>query len=177
MSVPRSVAEVLKEHVTLEVEGIDRMYLNVYVPQLQREQGVASFFRFHRGYQFASSALMDPISKTFVKSLEDFARRENVPVVQFRKGQRKDDIAAEYRKKFTRPEGVVFHRQGAGEDAGIPDGAAAERTNGSDISVAGVIDGNGESVLPLLRGPRFRPVLSQVQQLLPLHRQAVHQRA
>src|SRR3954471_1902657 len=108
MSVPRSVAEVLKEHVTLELEGIDRMYLNVYVPQLQREQGVASFFRFHRGYQFASSALMDPISKSFVKSLEDFARRENVPVVQFRKGQRKDDIAAEYRKKFIRPEGVVF---------------------------------------------------------------------
>jgi hypothetical protein len=33
MSVPRSVAEVLDEHVTLEVEGIDRMYLNVYVPQ------------------------------------------------------------------------------------------------------------------------------------------------
>ena len=41
MSVPRTVAEVLDEHVTLEVEGIDRMYLNVYVPQLQREQGVA----------------------------------------------------------------------------------------------------------------------------------------
>jgi hypothetical protein len=45
MSVARSVAEVLKDQVTLEVEGIDRMYLNVYVPQLQREQGVASFFR------------------------------------------------------------------------------------------------------------------------------------
>jgi len=27
--------------------GIDRMYLNAYVPQLQREGGVASFFRFH----------------------------------------------------------------------------------------------------------------------------------
>ena len=59
MSVSRSVAEVLAEHVTLEVEGIDRMYLNVYVPGLQREQGVACFFRFHRGNQFASSALMD----------------------------------------------------------------------------------------------------------------------
>ncbi|MGH8564568.1 MAG: hypothetical protein ACREXW_10975 [Gammaproteobacteria bacterium] len=34
--------------MTLEIEGIDRMYLNVYVPQLQREGGVASFFRFHR---------------------------------------------------------------------------------------------------------------------------------
>ena len=103
MSLPRSVAEVLKDHVMLEVEGIDRMYLNVYVPQLQREQGVAGFFRFHRGHQFASSALMDPISKAFVKSLEDFAKREKVPVVQFRKGERKDDIAAAHRKKFTKP--------------------------------------------------------------------------
>jgi hypothetical protein len=108
MSVPRSVAEVLNEHVTLEVEGIDRMYLNVYVPQLQREQGVATFFRFHRGFQFASSALMDPISKTFVAALEQFAKREKVPVIQFRKGERKDDVAAEQRKKFTKEEGVVF---------------------------------------------------------------------
>jgi hypothetical protein len=108
MSLPRSVAELLREHVTLEVEGIDRMYLNVYVPQLQREQGVACFFRFHRGHLFASSALMDPISKTFVAAIDQFARREKIPVVLFRKGQRKDDIAAEYLRKFTRPEGVVF---------------------------------------------------------------------
>jgi hypothetical protein len=102
------VAEVLDEHVTLEVEGIDRMYLNMYVPQLQREQGVASFFRFHRGHRFASSALMDPISKTFVSALEEFAKREQAPIIQFRKGERKDDIAAEHRKKFTKAEGVVF---------------------------------------------------------------------
>src|SRR6202162_3230387 len=108
MSLPRSVAEVLTEHVTLEVEGIDRMYLNVYVPVLQREQGVASFFRFHRGHQFASSALMDPISKTFVAALEEYARREKIPVIQFRKGQRKHDIAPDQRKKFHKPEGVVF---------------------------------------------------------------------
>ena len=108
MSVPRSVAEVLADHVTLEVEGIDRMYLNVYVPGLQREQGVACFFRFHRGHQFASSALMDPISKTFVAALEAFARQEKIPVITFRKGQRKDDVAAEQRKKFQKTEGVVF---------------------------------------------------------------------
>jgi hypothetical protein len=108
MSVPRSVAEVLADHVTLEVEGIDRMYLNVYVPGLQREQGVVNFFRFHRGNQFVSSALMDPISKDFVAALENYARREKVPVIQFRKGQRKDDIAAEQRKKFKKAEGVVF---------------------------------------------------------------------
>jgi hypothetical protein len=82
--------------------------LNVYVPQLQREQGVASFFRAHRGHQFASGVLMDPISKSFVAALEQFSQREKVPVIQFRKGQRKDDIAAEQRKKFSKPEGVVF---------------------------------------------------------------------
>ena len=94
--------------MTLEVEGIDRMYLNVYVGPLQREGGVASFFRFHRGHQFASSVLMDPISKTFIAAMEAFAKREGIPIVQFRKGQRKDDIAAEHLKKFTKSEGVLF---------------------------------------------------------------------
>ena len=108
MSVPRSVADVLADHVILEVEGIDRMYLNVYIGPLQREGGVASFFRFHRGHQLASSALMDPISKAFIAAMEAFARRESIPVVQFRKGQRKDDIAAEYLKKFPEAEGVLF---------------------------------------------------------------------
>ena len=108
MSVSRSVAEILAEHVTLEIEGIDRMYLNVYVPALQRASGVASFFRFHRGHQFASSALMDPISKTFIAQMEQFAQREKAPIVRFEKGQRKDDVAAAYRKNFSAAEGVLF---------------------------------------------------------------------
>src|SRR5215469_7175697 len=49
MTLPRSVAHVLSQHVTLEVEGIDRMYLNVYQPRLPTDRGVAAFFRFHRG--------------------------------------------------------------------------------------------------------------------------------
>ena len=50
---------------------------------------------------------MDPISKKFVGERESFAKREQVPVTQFRKGERKDDVAAGYRKKFRKPEGVV----------------------------------------------------------------------
>ena len=46
MSLPRTVAEVLREHVTLEVEGIDRMYLNVYVPALQRAGASPAFSGF-----------------------------------------------------------------------------------------------------------------------------------
>lgn len=51
----RSVAETLERHVTLELSGIDRMYLNAYVPSLQTDSGVAAFLVKHRGYRMASS--------------------------------------------------------------------------------------------------------------------------
>jgi hypothetical protein len=35
MTIAGSVADVLRDHVVLEYEAIDRMYLNVYVPHLQ----------------------------------------------------------------------------------------------------------------------------------------------
>ena len=107
MSLPRSVAEVLKSHVTLEVEGIDRMYLNVYQPRLQTDRGVASFFRFHRGELFASSALMNPMSKSFIAAVDRFVGREQIPLITFTKGQRKDDVTQEYRSRFSKSEGIV----------------------------------------------------------------------
>ena len=83
MTLPRSVADVLSQHVTLEVQGIDRMYLNVYQPRLQTDRGVAAFFRFHRRETFASSALMDPISKTFIAAVERFVEQEQIPLITF----------------------------------------------------------------------------------------------
>src|SRR6266540_1241458 len=108
MSLPRSVAAILREHVTLELESIDRMYLNAYVPGLQYESGVAAFFRKHRGHPFASSALMDPISKAFVAAIHAFVDAQKVPLITFEKGQRKDDVMAEHLTRFTAAEGVVF---------------------------------------------------------------------
>ncbi|WP_292975654.1 hypothetical protein [Mycobacterium sp.] len=35
MTVARSVGDVLSEHVVFEADCIDRMYLNVYAPQLE----------------------------------------------------------------------------------------------------------------------------------------------
>jgi hypothetical protein len=106
--VAQSVAGILGNHVRLSVEAIDRMYLNVYVPRLQREKDVAWFFRGHRQQPFASSALMAPISRRFVASLERYARRHEIEVVQFRPGERKDDVMAERLKRFEWAEGVVF---------------------------------------------------------------------
>jgi len=108
MSLPRTVAEVLRDHVTLEVECIDRMYLNAYVPRLQYESGVAAFFRQHRGHPFASSALMDPISKAFVAAIHAFVHDQGVPLITFEKGQRKDDVMAAHLARFPAPEGLLF---------------------------------------------------------------------
>lgn len=108
MSIPLNVATLLKEHVTLEVESIDRLYLNGYVPGLQAEGGVVHFFRQHRGQPFASSALMDPISTAFVRAIERFADAERIPLVTFEKGQRKDEVAAHYLARFPGDEGVYL---------------------------------------------------------------------
>jgi hypothetical protein len=108
MTVARSAGEILAEHVTLEVECIDRMYLNVYVPRLRYEQGVASFFIGHRGARFASSALMDPMTKGFVAAVHRFIADNDVDLVHFAKGQRKDDIAHEHLARFEGDEGVLF---------------------------------------------------------------------
>ena len=43
MSVARSVADVLRDHVALELEAMDRMYLNVYVPHLQTVRAVVGY--------------------------------------------------------------------------------------------------------------------------------------
>jgi hypothetical protein len=108
MTLPLTVAEVLREHVTLQVECIDRMYLNVYVPQLQCDRGVACFFRFHRGHQFASTALMSPMTVSFVERIENFVKSEGVDLLTFKKGERKDDVAAKYRAQFKGAEGVLL---------------------------------------------------------------------
>lgn len=113
MSVSRSVAEMLAEHVTLEVEGIDRMYLNVYVPALQRAGGVASFFRFHRGHQFASSVLMDPLAARRLQELS----HEAVPQGRARLAHRNDhhdcSIGEDAFEKVVRPISVEGQRASA----------------------------------------------------------------
>ena len=107
MTIPRSAADVLADHVTLEVECIDRMYLNLYVPKLQYEAGVVGFFR-RRDQPIASSALMSPITRQFVADIERFVEREGVDLVTFEKGQRKDDVAHEYLAAFHAEEGLLF---------------------------------------------------------------------
>jgi hypothetical protein len=108
MSEPRTVAEILGEHVTLELASIDRMYLNVYVPKLQHVLGVVGFFKEQRGAKVVSSVLMEPMTTAFVTSIERFAKQQKVPLITFTKGQRKEDVAATYLAQAGGRDGVLF---------------------------------------------------------------------
>lgn len=103
-----SLAEILHDHVTLEVESIDRMYLNVYVPALQTEWGAYRFLRHHRGFPVPSSALMAPISRAFIAAIEAFVKANDIPYLTFAPGQRKDEVVAPYLKRFGQGEGIYL---------------------------------------------------------------------
>src|SRR5260370_5512081 len=96
MTLPRTAADVLADHVPFEIEAIDRMYLNLYQPRLQHGAGVAAFFVGHRGHRFASSALMAPMTAAFRADIGHFAAARGLDLVRFAKGQRKDEVTGEH---------------------------------------------------------------------------------
>jgi hypothetical protein len=108
MKLPHSVCEVLREHVVLESECIDRMYLNVYVPQLQRVGGVVWYLRGHLGQRFASTATVAPKTDAFVARIERFVAEHDVELVSFGKHQRKDEVTQQYLSEFDAAEGVLY---------------------------------------------------------------------
>ena len=62
--IKQTIGELLGNNVVLDIEGMDRMYLNLYQPRLQTGGGVATFFREeHRNAKIASTALMGPKGK------------------------------------------------------------------------------------------------------------------
>jgi hypothetical protein len=118
MTVARSVGDVLADHTVFEVECIDRMYLNVWVPRLAYGGGVSGFFVGHRGHHYASTALMDPMTKAFVADIHGFVAARGLERVHFAKGQRKDELTQQFLANFTDTEGVLFVGR-AQEKAGV----------------------------------------------------------
>src|SRR5262245_29798032 len=93
--VSKSVAEILENHVTFELEAIDRMYLNAYVPSLQTGAGIV-FAKSQLGVRVPSTVMVAPMSERFVTAFERFVETTGIDRVTFEKGQRKDDVAKEY---------------------------------------------------------------------------------
>jgi hypothetical protein len=100
--VRRNVAEILHNHVTFELEAIDRMYLNAYVPSLQTGAGFVYFVKTQLGARVPSTMMVAPLNQQFVEAIEGFVSTEGIDLVTFEKGQRKDDVAQQYLATFGR---------------------------------------------------------------------------
>jgi hypothetical protein len=108
MTLPRTVGAIVAEHTTLDVESIDRVYLNVYVPQLQHVEGVVHFFvsttgtrgRRRRSWSRSAGNSWPPSTGLPLRTIS--------PMITFEKGQRKDDVMAEYLRRDTAAERVLF---------------------------------------------------------------------
>lgn len=103
-----NVNDLLRDHVTLTVESLDRVYLNGYIPTLQLPGQLVNFLVKHRGNKIPSPALLGQITDDFKTQIQSFAEQGGIPIMHFVPGQRKDHVAKEYRQKFDKPEGVVF---------------------------------------------------------------------
>ena len=53
-----SVPQLLNDRVTLKVESIGRMYLNVYVPGMQQALGMVSYIKYHLGRPVPSTVVV-----------------------------------------------------------------------------------------------------------------------
>lgn len=108
MTITHSLAQLQQEHVVLELECIDRMYLNAYVPQLTSEAGIAAFCRGYLGHRFASTKQAVAMTDAFIKSIRAFIQKEGLELVRFQKGQRKDEVMHQRLRQFKKPEGVLL---------------------------------------------------------------------
>ncbi len=91
-----TVNDVLDGHVGLDVECLDRIYLNGYVPNLQVGGQVVSFMTQHLGCPIPSPAIMEKIGTAFRKAVASFAEADHIPVVRFGKDDRKIDRMRPY---------------------------------------------------------------------------------
>jgi hypothetical protein len=92
MKVPVTANDLLDGHVGLDLECLDRIYLNGYVPTLQTSGQVASFLSAHLGNPIASPALFEKIGTRFRAEVRDYAAAGGIPRIKFRKGDRKIDV-------------------------------------------------------------------------------------
>ena len=96
MAATVTVNDVLDGHVGLDVECLDRIYLNGYLPNLQVGGQVVSFMTQHLGCPIPSPAIMEKIGTAFRKAVASFAEADHIPVVRFGKEYRKIDRMRPY---------------------------------------------------------------------------------
>src|SRR5260370_23869096 len=103
-----NVEILLRDHIRLQVDCIDRLYLNGFVPKLQRPQNLWWFFHEHRKCPVVSPVLIKRMVERFIESIRKVAQENGIPLEQFANGARKEDVVRKRLGRFQASEAVVF---------------------------------------------------------------------
>ena len=136
----------------MEVECIDRMYLNVYVPQaaVRRRGGVVSCSG-SRGCRSPRRRCWSRSAEAFVAGGAPVRPRPGRAVGRLRQGATQGRRGARVPGRVRRRRGGAVHRPGAGEDRRVPHREAAQPGDRGDLSVDRALHGDGQPLLLLLR--------------------------
>lgn len=96
-----TIVSLLREHVTLQVRSVDRLFLQAYVPRLMTKHQLVRFM-LDRGYSIPSPALLRRQGRAYVEAIERFAAEREIPVVRFQKRESKEELARPYLERAAR---------------------------------------------------------------------------
>jgi hypothetical protein len=104
-----TVNDVLDGHVALDIECLDRIYLNAYVPVLQTSAQVVAFLSGHLGFPFPSPVLFRQLGDRFRRAVLSFADANDIRWIKFGKDEAKLEVMAPHlaRQASTRRSGVA----------------------------------------------------------------------
>src|SRR5579859_2339463 len=91
-----TASEVLDGHVALDIECLDRVYLNAYVPILQSSGQVVAFMTQYLDLPIPSPVIFEKMGQRFRQAVSSFADANHIPWVRFAKGSRKADVMQPY---------------------------------------------------------------------------------
>ena len=103
-----SIPELLSEHVTLEVECLDRLYLNGYIGRLATSGGLVTFMREQLDKPIPSPVVLGQVTEKFREAVKAMSERQQIPVYQFDHKERKDEVANQIRRQRRVCDGIVF---------------------------------------------------------------------
>lgn len=103
-----TIQEIVPGKITLDIECVDRVYLNGYVKELQMAGGVVNFIREQFNWPIPSPKAMGELTKQFKEAVAAFAQALGQEIYIFGKGEDKDEVARQHAELFGIEEGVVL---------------------------------------------------------------------
>lgn len=103
-----NVAQLIRDHVSLSNVCIDRLYINGFIPKLQSSGQLVYFLGEYLDNYMVSPVLLQRLRERFGRDMDRLVSKSGVPLVRFKRGERKDTIANDLRRDFGEDAGVVF---------------------------------------------------------------------